>query len=134
MEYYRECTRPRTSPFHALPLCGREQDGCKCLQQEGKSLLVSRPGDYICLQLQDISLAENSFHNILKKPKKKVLNGWLNLIYIFHSFFFFLLWFFTKVHFDMPLKENPMCMSNRFRKKEKKTNISNNPTYTIWKK
>lgn len=118
MEHYRECTGPRTSPPSAFPLCGREQDGCKCLQCEGKSLLVSRPGDYICLQLQDVSLAENSFHNIFKEQqKKKVLNSWLNSIYIFH--FFFLLWFFTKLHFDMPLKENSMCMSNRFKRKKK---------------
>lgn len=60
----------------------------QCLQCEGKPSLVSRPGDYICLQLQDVSLAKNSFHNILKEPEKKVLNSWLNLIYIFHSVFF----------------------------------------------
>ena len=56
----------------ALSLGGREQDGCRCIQREGKSLLVSRPGDYICLQLQDVSLAENSFHNILKEPKTSI--------------------------------------------------------------
>ena len=68
------------------------------------------------------------------KNQKKVLNSWLNSIYIFHPVFFFLLWFFTKVHFDVPLKENPLCISNRFRKKKKKTNVSNNPIYMVWKK
>lgn len=54
-----------------------------------------------------------------KNQKKSI--KWLAKFDLYFSFiFFFLLWFFTKVHFDMPLKENPMCMSNRFRKKEKK--------------
>lgn len=71
--------------------------------------------------------------NQKKRGEKKVLNRQLNLIYIFHSVFF-LLWFFTKVHFDKPLKENPRYMSNRFKKRRKKKNVSNNPTYTMWKK
>lgn len=131
---YRGSTWSRTSPPEHFLLVGGNKMAADVSNVKGNLCWCHGQGitsaySYRMYHLQRIPSTTYS------KNQKQVLNSWLNSIYIFHAVFFFLLWFFTKVHFDMPLKENPLCISNRFIKKEKKNpNISNNPMYMIWKK